>query len=338
LRLDRYLVSLVALRSAGALLAACAIYASIDLVEATSLSEVPAADVLAAYPLRIPSVAAQVLPVALVLGVLLSVASSRGRGEWDALLSAGLSPGRLGAGLLAVPLAGAALAAALSHVLAPVALARYGELTSVGSSGPRGGASSWAADGRSLRRVDPGGALILERDGEGRAVSVRLDGGREGRTQEWRRSGGWVSDQARGGAEPRYAPPGGAPERPDMLAGAALTTCRLEALAARLESEGASAADLRAQSALRTALAAACFLAPLLGLGLTLRGAESRPTRLAALGLAVSAAYWLGIAVAWNGAVAGAWSPKWVSLGVAGVFAVCGAAACAVRGGAATPR
>jgi len=316
LRLHRYLASLTLVRAAGALVLVCGVYASIDLVEAGSLASVPGGELLTAYPLKLPGIAAQMLPLALLFGVLLALSRLRRGGEWDALRSAGLSPLRASVGLIAVPVLGALLALPLVEWLGPIGLARFQDAAGITSAGDNAQPQWTRTAGGALRRSagsrEP--AISIERDAEGRVLAYRRG------DAAWRRGAGW------GAAEPqRSGPPGVSGETASMpaagaLAGAELTRPALERAIDALEVTGRDASALLAQGALRVALVAGCLLAPLLGLLIALRSEEDRASRLIALGLAVGAAYWLAVAVAWNGAVLGAWSARWVSIGAPILF------------------
>jgi hypothetical protein len=314
LRLHRYLATAALLPTAGTLLLIAGIYACVDFVEMGSLSAVPAGRLVLSYPLKLPTVAAHVLPLALLLGVLLALSGLRRGGEWEALRSAGLSPLRLGLGLLVVPLAGAVLALPVVEWLGPTALQRFDAGAGLDRS---------AADTESVWTVDREGTLV-RRDGTGRCAKLEIERDSEGRATAfsvdsfaWRRGAGWGSAEQvvecgrQGAADLALA----SLDRSDGLAGASLPRAELGLAIERLERSGRDATPLRAQGA-------------------------GRATRLVALGLAVGAAYWLALATAWNGAVLGAWSELWISLGVPALFAVvaAGAALRAARGeGTRTP-
>lgn len=286
MRLQRYLASVTLLRAGGALLLVCLVYVSVDLVEARSMAAVPARDLLAAYPFKLPEVVGQMLPLALLFGVLLALSSLRRGGEWEALRSAGLSPLQLGLGLLLVPLAGVALSVPLVGWLGPAGSARFASAVGLEAAGDAVRAP-WTvrADGALVRAGrDRAGRVVIERDPDGQVSSYRLAGDRI-----WRRGQGWSIERS---------PAVGRDER--------------------VPETSPSGAD----AALRLALIAASALVPLLGLLLALGWEEGRATRLVALGLAVGAAYWLVLAAAWNGAVLGAWSALWVSVGVPVLFCV----------------
>jgi lipopolysaccharide export LptBFGC system permease protein LptF len=317
-RLYRYLALTTLPRFTGALLLVCVVYASIDLVEAGSLTRVPAGQLLGAYPLKFPSIAAQMLPLALLFGVLLALSSLRLHGEWDALRSAGLSPLRLSPGLLAVPLLGVLVGLPLIEWLAPAGLARYQAAV---------GAAPLDEAGRPRWSVEPDGALtrtgggdtaplVIERDENGRAVSFEEDG------RSWRRGRGWgIAGDAASSAAAVVVADIPTPA-PGQLAGSSLTRFELSRTIHALESSGRDASPWAAQGALRLALIAACLVVPLLGLMIALGWSEGRASRLIALGLLVGAAYWLALATAWNGAVLGVWSVLWVSAGVPVLFGV----------------
>jgi lipopolysaccharide export LptBFGC system permease protein LptF len=334
LRLSRYLAALALPRCAGTLVLVAVIYASVDLVEVGSLTGVSAVRLLLAYPFKLPSVAAQVLPLALIIGVLLTLSSLRRGGEWEALRSAGLSPRRLAVGLLVVPIIGAVLLVPVVEWLGPAAsLAFERRITSGGE--PAAETAVWSADDRgSLSRADPSSGcpdLLIERDADGRATAFESrergrGNGQDPETIVWRLGLGWTR-RASTAAGQRCQPSAVSAWSGSAigLGGASLSRGRLSETIDRLEGRGRDATELRAQGALRVALIEACLIVPLLGLLLALGWDEARATRLTALGLAVGAAYWLALATAWNGAVLGVWSPLWLSVGVPilfGMFAV----------------
>jgi lipopolysaccharide export LptBFGC system permease protein LptF len=334
LRLQRYLAAVTLPRAGGALLLICLVYGSIDLVEAGSLTEVEAGELLLAYPAKLPAIAAQMLPLALLFGVLLAVSSLRRGGEWDALRSAGLSPVRLSPGLLAIPLLGTVLAVPLVEWLGPRGIEHYQASVGWGSSGEEERGRWTVSAGGSLVRLDGGGApqISIGRDADGRVVEYRIAGARV-----WRRGAGWSSEAASIASPSDPGQAGAASAGLGQPAGAELTRADLERIVDDLERSGQDASALVSQGALRIALIAACLLVPLLGLLLAFGWNEGRASRLIALGLAVGAAYWLAVATAWNGAVLGAWSALWISAGVPVAFAVLSllAGVRAVRGHAA---
>ena len=148
-RLLRYLVFITLKRFLGSLALLLVIYISIDMVEATSIARSGGVDVLYAYPFKIPSIVTHILPLAAALGALLSYSHLTCAGEWDAMLLVGLSPLRLAAALMIVPLAvtvigGLTVATALTLIVIPVVysllagerMARTAESPQVAAGGP----------------------------------------------------------------------------------------------------------------------------------------------------------------------------------------------------------
>ena len=89
LRLTRYLALGVLSRTAASLLLLTTVYAAIDIIEVSSRAGTPSDGAYLWYLLKLPSITGQLLPLALVLGVQLSLSALRKRGEWEAILSAG---------------------------------------------------------------------------------------------------------------------------------------------------------------------------------------------------------------------------------------------------------
>jgi lipopolysaccharide export LptBFGC system permease protein LptF len=316
LRLTGYIVLLTLARCAGALVILTLLYVSVDMVEATSAARASALDVLGAYAFKLPTVVSHVLPMAVAFGALITLSYLRRFGEWDALRLAGLSPLRLAAALLLVPAMSAALAMANAGSWAPAAMRRYEEIA--GWAPPdRGDRGRWSRDGDRLVRVGggAGGLLVVERDRSGAATGWSR-GSEGGRGLGWEEGRGWSAL-----GRPLEAPEGGvvAPRVEAWsggLAGQALSSDGIAALATELEGRGLDAGPLRAQLSLRFALAAACLIVPAIGLLLALNGTSHRASRMVLTGLAASAFYWLAVVVAWNGAIWGAWSERVLGVGV----------------------
>ncbi len=296
------------------------------MVEATSIARSGGADVLYAYPFKIPSIITHILPLAAALGVLLSYSHLACAGEWDAMLIAGLSPLRLATALMIVPLAVILLSVPLTGSLAPALLAVYESRTAPESVETE--RHGWFRKGEWLIRESEGDErrtnLAIGRDREGRATTWSLShAGRDPiPAVSWRRGQGWTDDSAHPAGlstEGLSVPPvAGA----FGLVGASYTNAELVETAKELEDHGLNALPLRAQTVLRSALSSACLIVPLLGLLLGMLSRSIRATRLVPLSIAVAAVYWLVLATAWNGASMGSWPCATVSIGVPGLFAI----------------
>jgi lipopolysaccharide export LptBFGC system permease protein LptF len=330
-RLVVYLWRLALVRLAGVFALLLGVYVLIDAIESASSARLPLAAILTAYPFKLPLVAAHVAPLACTLSVLLAFGALRRRGEWDAAAAAGIPPIRLLAGLVAIPCAIALAALPLVHRLAPASLARFEQRTS--SDPERRGAprSWWAAEGRALIKWrsadgDPRIDIAIERGEDGRAISWR------GACPEGRVCGAWRGGVWRTGSLPPSSALGaGKPSRAPSpssygFVGASLTSSEIRDLARDLEASGQGAHALRAELALRTAVAAGTAIVPALALILAFAFGTARETRLVGVGLVTAAAYWVALATAWNGAALGVLSPAWVFAGVPIAFAVVTAA------------
>ncbi|MCP4676264.1 MAG: LptF/LptG family permease [Deltaproteobacteria bacterium] len=319
MRITRYLAGNVLTRSVLTLALVVTVYAAIDFVETSSLHDAPLTQLLFYYPLRIPMIVSQVLPLALSLGVLLALASSRSRGEWDAMRAAGISPAILAKSLLVIPLVGVLVSLPILAEIAPRALLAWhsGFIQDASKSIPL---PSWCKEGSNLiKEAGPNGThIIIGRSTEGSPLLWTRSDPTFPKGDVWRPEHGWQLADVR---KPHIARCSSLDERVRLtssmsLPGASLTVKQLLAATSKARSKGLRDAPLRAEMALRIALAAACLIVPLLGLGFGLLGEESRSTRLVARGLIGAAVFWLSLAAAWNGASLGAWSPNWVAIGV----------------------
>lgn len=338
LRLLLYAFRTALLRAAGAAAILTAMYVVVDTVESASSAGVPLSRVAALYAFKLPQIAVHVAPVAAALAVVLALGALERRGERVAAAAAGLGPGFLIAGLLAVPCGLAALVLPLAHELAPRALARFEHGAFPEGARDGTGGSRWIRDGARFVMLEgsPGGGeraeISMVRGDDGRAASWSgpcREGG-AGRCS-WSAGSGWrdsgAEDPARGGIEAPRAPGPTA----YGLVGASLTSGELRALSARLDALGQSSCALRAELALRNAVAAACVVVPVLALLLALAARTSRDTRLVGIAVAAAGAYWLALSLAWNGAIGCAVSPAWVDLGVPLGFACAIAVAAVLR-------
>ncbi len=353
MRLTAYLSAAVSRHTLVALAVLGAVYVAVDMVEAAAVARAGAAEALRLYPLRLPSVAAHVLPLASLLGSLSALGSLRRKGEWIALRSAGLGTPRLLLPLLLVPALGAILSAPLVLELAPRCQAEL-ERRSFGGNRPDGSDRGlvWIAIERRLARIAPdrGGPreeVAIELDSKGLPTSWSAAGRAGGPApRHWKRGAGWLRD---GDFAKSFSSSNGALSSKALrlaplssggrgLAGETLDRARLTAGIRAARETGHGAEPLEAQRALRRALIASCLLAPALGLLIAVSISESRATRLMLLGLAVAASQWAAIAAGWNGAVLGAWSSLWLWPGVAVLMALACAAAGLLSRKRATPR
>jgi len=332
-RLVLYLWRLALARLAGAFALLLGVYVLVDAIESASSSRLPMAAILAAYPFKLPLVAAHVAPLACALSALLALGALKRRGEWDAAAAAGIPPFPLLAGLAAIPCAIALAALPVVHELAPESLARFEQGTS-SLEVDAAARTWWAREGRALVRWrdtggDPRIDVAIERGERGRAISWRR-ACPQGRACRSGRDGAWIdgpepTSSAHGVGTPARAP---APSSYGFV-GASLTSSEIRSLARDLEAQGQGTHALRAELALRTAVAAGAAIVPALALVLAFAFGTARETRLVGLGLLTAAAYWVALAVAWNGAALGALSPAWVFAGVPAAFAAVTAAVAA---------
>ncbi|MSR07990.1 MAG: LPS export ABC transporter permease LptG [Gammaproteobacteria bacterium] len=141
--------------------------------------------------LQLPTIVAQMLPIAALLGALLGLGSLASRSELIVLRAAGVSPRGLARSVLATGIVLAVAGLAISLYLAPP-LERYArqqrELAKFGQAGISAGESAWIRDPTTILNVippseeNPGGNVYVFRLGEndvleaiGRAESVRAD-------------------------------------------------------------------------------------------------------------------------------------------------------------------
>lgn len=326
MRLTRYLARLVLVRAAAALAVLSAVYAAIDLVEASSYMG-ENLDALHLYLFKLPLVLVHVSPLALLLGVQLCLAALRSRGEWDGIRSAGIGPRYLLWGFLMVPLVALPIYGMLVFHWAPAALSVWEK----GLAAPSDGETfRWAQDGDRLEGYHPDGPRVqIQRDGTGQIKRWEGSAGGASDVYGWQSGSGWTRNPAPM-EKPVVRHGEGGDLSPWILPGATLSPSELAAAVDTARHRGHDTAPLRAEQALRVALTAACFILPFWGLGLGLRTEEQRPTRLIGLGIGVAAAYWLCLATAWNGAMVGVWHPAWISAGVPGAF-LCGGVAAIIR-------
>ncbi len=314
-RITLYIARNVLVRSVQTLSLLIIIYAAIDFVEASSAASTDFTRALVLYPFRLPMIVAQVSPLALSFGMLLALAASRTNGEWDALRAAGISPLRTVGAFLIVPLLAVfALSPLVAHV-APKSLSAW--QAGLDPRSPRlTPTPGWCRQNERLIR-NPGPSIpsvAIERDPDGLPISwAEL----RSTPRVWQRGRGWFVGQS---SELEPAPCAAIGEKTTTVhgapPGAALGLTELTSAIAEATRMGFDVSPLRAELALRVALAVSCVILPLLCLGIALLGEEHRATRLTARGVVVAAVFWFVLSAAWNGAVLDVWSPDWLSIGV----------------------
>ncbi len=323
LRLHRYLATLVVMRLAVALCLLIAVYAVIDAAEARSLATGAVDGSLLRYhALRFPAIATHVMPLAAVLGALLALGALRKHGEWEALLGAGVAPGRLILGLSVGPLLAAAVMVPLSLELAPCANAAWSRVASPPADAGVPCGHRWVVlDGGTLARAARAASgwiptAVVELPGgehRGRRFAVPADAGIPA-------TGSRVDSALRtiaaldGHDEPPASSWSG-------LAGQTMPRAQLDSAISAKRRAGLDVTALEAERALRYGLILACALLPVLGLLLAAAAGLGRASALSGLALALGVGYWLLTAVAWNGATAGAWPAAWIFPGVPAAFA-----------------
>ncbi len=306
------------------------VYAAIDMVEASALPD-GNRGLLTSYLFKLPSVLVHVLPLALVIGVQLTLAALRRLGEWDAMRSVGMSQKKLMATLLIVPFCSIFLSLALTAEIAPRALGIWQQRfdDSAAPDSGKGEVSGWFKKDGMLVRVSGGPEIVIERDplGQPSTFFYKPKGTPDDRAQVWRRGRGWqeeaqIPDVATGSlTQLKQA----LLTTTTALPGASLTIGALVQAIGDASKMGLPGDPLMAELALRVALIAACLVIPLLSLGVSLLSESKRATRLVGLGFIAALTYWLLLTTAWNGAMMGIWSPVWVSAGVPLLFLACGA-------------
>ncbi|MCA9667282.1 MAG: LptF/LptG family permease [Myxococcales bacterium] len=171
----RYVLSGLLPRLALSLLALCGLYLVFDLGDQgrRAAAQLGWAVVLEATLLRLPLIAVQVLPAALLAAAALWIVGLRRGGELEALRAAGLRPRQLAMPLLAVGLVAGVSSFSVLELLVPrseqaadVLLgAHRSPLTGLGQAG------AWLRQGRwLLERQTDGSVLALELDARGRAL------------------------------------------------------------------------------------------------------------------------------------------------------------------------
>jgi lipopolysaccharide export LptBFGC system permease protein LptF len=304
------------------------VYTAIDLVEASSLAG--SWDKLAhAYVFKLPSVLVHILPLAVLVGSQLTLASMRSSGQWDAMRSAGIAPTKLMSDLLVVPWGAVAVSVVFVTWIAPMGMSVWQARLDSDSSAvehQRYGTAAWVVrDGTFIKHGEEL-ELRIERSPDGLPMT-RVETRKnvpDSPALVWRHGRGWQK-------EIRSKP--SAETRSDALLlkayslstkgmlGDSLSLPNLYTAISLAAKRGLNAAPLRAEAALRVALVAACIVLPLLCLGISIGRDSSAASGLVGIGIVAAAAYWLFLAVAWNSAVAGVLAPYWVYGVVPLVFA-----------------
>ena len=315
----RYLAFGAFLRTVVALALLLTIYALFDVVELGALSHLSTGELIQAYLLKIPAVLSQMLPVALVIGIALEVATLKRRGELEALGAMGISPVVIACCLLTLPALFTVAAHSLSGYAAPASLRKALPPVSAKKSAVR-----WVKDGDRLVRIDAARYVVtsLRFAAPGRPAE-RYDRSGAGGSRHWKRwrlDGGW-----------KYAGVS-APRRPNLdalsataaplgaLPGATLSNGELDTVIRRRAAMGLDNAPLHAEKGLRRAMTAAVFLIPFVTLWFQLNRSTQSPARHVAEGIALCAVYWLITAVLWNGVSTGVWPGAWLAAGAPAIF------------------
>jgi lipopolysaccharide export LptBFGC system permease protein LptF len=328
LRLTHYLAANVLTRSLVACVLSVVVYTAIDLVEASSLAG--ASDALVtAYLFKLPSVLVHVLPLAVLVGAQLTLASMRNSGQWDAMRSSGLSPLKLIGSLLIVPCGAVVLSFFLATWIAPMGMSVWQDrlgLSSDKATTQQVGSAKWMMRNGILIRHGEDFDLRIERSLDGRPmnlVETRLDS-EDGTDMVWKNGRGWQREihveTADGGESNALLQEAYALSTTGIL-GDSLTAADLFTVIPLAAKRGLNAAPLKAEAALRVALIAACIVLPLLCLGMSIGRETSTASRLVGLGIAAAVVYWLCLAIVWNSAVAGVLAPYWIYAVVPLLFA-----------------
>ena len=165
--------------------------------------------------------------------------------------------------------------------------------------------------------------VVVVRDDRGSPIVWRgsvVGQGADVSTAEWRPGRGWfVSNVAETGGEKVRCVSGKAYSSSTSglgLATQSFTSEELRDFLAVARDEGRRGVPLETELALRMALSLSCLVLPFLALSMTIRGHEPGHGRIIGTGLLAVFLFWLMLSVAWNGALAEAWEPRWVSVGV----------------------
>ncbi len=324
LLLTRYVAGGTFWRAGAALLVLLVVFISIDIVETTARVRAPEGAVVFWYLLKLPSVAALLLPLALTLGASLEVASLKNSAEWDAMSASGISPRKSFSRLLAAPLVATLLAVPLYTHLGPGALSMFARRVDPENDEEEDPRDEWFLSGGKFVKQDGKRQQGTVIEGSRGWASARYDfslGSHTDKALVWRQDGGFRYEPLREEIRSIPRPPAPEPAAAGMfLAGANLTAPKLAERIARLQSAGHPTAPYEAEQALRIALILACFLLPFGALLITLGTKEERATRLTGIAIAAAVLFWLLVATAWNGALLDIWPPWILSLGAPALF------------------
>lgn len=322
----RYMALGTLQRAGISLLVLLVVFISIDIVETAALARVQGGAIVLWYLLKLPSVAALLLPLALALGVSLQLASLKNSDEWDAMSAGGICPWASFSRLMATPLLVTLLAVPLYTHVGPGALSMFARRIASENREERDSQEDWfLLDGRfvKLDRKHQRGTVIERKAGR---ASVRYDftlGQGAETALVWRQEGGFCNEPMPEEIRSIPRPPRAEPAAPGILvAGAALTRPKLAERIAALRSAGYPTAPYEAEQALRVALILACFLLPFGALLVSLGAGVERATRLTGIAIAAAVLFWLIVATAWNGAHLGVWPTWMLSHGAPALFLV----------------
>jgi lipopolysaccharide export LptBFGC system permease protein LptF len=332
-RLTRYLAANVFSRSLVACVLSVVVYAAIDLVEASSLAGASDALVIV-YLFKLPSVLVHVLPLSVLVGAQLTLATMRDSGQWDAMRSCGLSPLKLIGSLLVVPCGAVVLSFFFATWIAPMGMAVWQNRLGLDSDKTKNqqvGSAKWIVRNGIFIKHGEDFDLRIARTPDGRPTNLveTRQGSVDGTDMVWKHGRGWQKEirvkNADGGDSNALLQEAYALSATGIL-GNSLTAADLFTVIPLAAERGLNAAPLKAEAALRVALIAACIVLPLLCLGMSIGRETSSASRLVGLGIAAAVAYWLCLAIVWNSAVAGVLAPYWVYAVVPLLFAGVGAA------------
>ena len=320
--LARSLAASVLLSTVEVLALLLGLFTVIDFVELRSLGA-PTGILFASYGLKIPSIVVLLLPPAAAVSIALHTAALRRTGEWDAMHSLGISHLSTLLRLLAVPVFFGGLSFALSAWGAPPAAARFeAALRSHEQSSSTTCEGRWTRQSVGYARFDCDGRpdIVIETNDRGVPVGRFDRVSPSGRDWEaFPPSASSIEEIRR--AMTRFARPVPLPST-NLLAGQSMTLGALAQSIGEAERAGLSAGPLRAERALRIAVAAACVAVPALLLALLLLFPTENAWRSAAAAVLIIAIYWVVAAVVWTSVSVGLCSELTLSIGVPSVFSL----------------
>ncbi len=319
--MTRYVVIDVFRRSLFTLLIVFIIYTLFDVVELQSLADAPMTMFLARYVHKIPTIASQLLPLALSIGTALTVASLKQHGEWQAFNAVGISAVAICTTLLIVPAIAVGLQFVLLGYLAPKALATADSPLSASHGSPSPFEGVWTRNGPWMIEHDPAGhPLTVLRVAKGAKPVERFRRTDTG-WKMWSPSSGWTHRSPPIRVPNVWTPPERL--RPSGLGtfiGSADTLPRLVSAITALERMGHNTAPLEAELGLRVVLPMAAFLIPLATLLFNLRTEKGKSVYLTGEAIFATALFWLVTALLWNGVMIGVWQRDWLIIGTPTIY------------------